>query len=118
MVKEDEDAFVCDMAETYHIFDWKSLPLKTAATLASGLPEGARIRKIAAGGEIDTKTILMAIIADRLGTLVWFETEDGRKNRNRPKSIMEMLTEKKEPEAVTFKTGADFDAAWKAITQG
>ncbi|MBO7722484.1 MAG: hypothetical protein J6S27_01735 [Thermoguttaceae bacterium] len=31
MVREDETALICDLAETYHILDWRALPLRTAA---------------------------------------------------------------------------------------
>ena len=30
-----EDELICDMAETYHVLNWRELPLKTAAILAS-----------------------------------------------------------------------------------
>ena len=37
MLALDEDAFICDMAQTYHVYDIRSLPLPYLATLASGL---------------------------------------------------------------------------------
>jgi len=43
MIATDEDALVCDLAETYHVLDYRMLPLKTAAALASGLRSDARI---------------------------------------------------------------------------
>lgn len=43
MILTDEDALICDLAETYHVLDYRSLPLLTAATLASGLRSDARI---------------------------------------------------------------------------
>ena len=42
MAARDEDALVCDMAETYHIFDYRALPLFLAARLACGLREDSR----------------------------------------------------------------------------
>ena len=37
MMALDEDALVCDLAETYHIFDMYELPCLKVATLAKGL---------------------------------------------------------------------------------
>ena len=36
------DELVCDMAETYHVLDWRALGLPLAATLAGGLRETSR----------------------------------------------------------------------------
>lgn len=41
-----EEALICDLAETYHILDYKQLPLRTVAVLASGLRQDARIYSI------------------------------------------------------------------------
>lgn len=57
---------------------------------------------------------LLAAIADRLSYLVWFKTEDGAKNRNRPKSFVEEMTgEKKEKnnKPMAFNNGDDLKAA-------
>lgn len=37
MLAHDEDALVCDMAETYRIYDMYSLPVRMVATLALSL---------------------------------------------------------------------------------
>ena len=39
---------------------------------------------------------------DRLSTLVWFQTKDGVKGRNRPKSIVESMTRKEEEKEQVF----------------
>ena len=51
MVASDEDALICDFAETYHILDYKALPLKLRATLASGLRDSSRSKLILHGRE-------------------------------------------------------------------
>lgn len=43
MIHADEDALICDLAETYHVLEYRRLPLMTVAALASGLRAGARI---------------------------------------------------------------------------
>lgn len=50
MIAKDEDALICDLAETYRIFDYRSLPLKTVATFSVGLRENSRIKMSLGGG--------------------------------------------------------------------
>lgn len=55
---------------------------------------------------------ILAGIYDRIGLLVWQNTEDGHKNRNRPQSLVELLnTPQKENDIVAFDTGEEFDKA-------
>ena len=62
---------------------------------------------------------LLAIIADRLGVLVWQNTADGSKGINKPKSIFDALTGKEEESSLRrYQTGKDFSAAWKDILNG
>ena len=44
MIKTDEDALICDLAETYQIYDYKSLPAYMVATFSVGLRENSRIK--------------------------------------------------------------------------
>lgn len=44
MLSTDRDALICDMAETYHIYDMRALPVETLATLACGLRDDSRIK--------------------------------------------------------------------------
>ena len=52
MIRFDEDALICDLAETYHIYDYRSLPVKLVATLSAGLRDDSRI-KLKAAGDLD-----------------------------------------------------------------
>lgn len=45
MVAEDEDALICDLAETYQIYDYRSLPLQKVAVFCAGLRENSRIKR-------------------------------------------------------------------------
>ena len=106
---------VCDFAETYGVLDYKSLPIVTAATLAQGLPDTARIkRKISGAGAADTQTALLAIIADRLGHIAWMFSEAGQQGRDKPASILDTLMGRTEPEAEGFDSAEEFCAAWEA----
>lgn len=120
MIQADESALICDFAEVYHIMDYRALPLKTAAALACGLRENSRIRMKLSGQKVETNTILLAGILDRLTTLAWMQTKDGRKGRNQPVSVLARLTgkETQKDETEEYQTGEEFDQAWKAITKG
>lgn len=121
MISTDRDALVCDLAETYGIYDMRSLPLHTVATLAAGLGEKSRIKKIMTGSKLDTETILLAGMFDRLSVLIWQLNGLGGNKSERPESILEQLMgikpEKKEKLEV-FATGEDFDARWRELTTG
>ncbi len=84
---------ICDMAETYHVFDWRALPGRLAAALAAGLREGSRVKMAAAGQKVSTGTLLSAICADALRVRIWQNSRDGMRGKNPPSSIVEMLLE-------------------------
>lgn len=64
MLGVDRDALLCDLAETYHIFDLRALPVVTLAALSLGLREDSRIKMKIAGIEYVPNYILLASIAD------------------------------------------------------
>ena len=112
----DEDALVCDFAETYGVLDFCALPIVTAATLAQGLPDTSRIkRRISGAGAADTQTALLAIIADRLGHIAWMFSVAGRAGRDHPPSLLAQLTGTEDAPAEGYDTGEDFLAAWNAV---
>jgi len=117
MLATDEDAVVCDLAETYGIFDYHSLPSTYIATLAVGLRDDARIKLKMSQTAYPLKTMLLASAVDRLSLLVWAKTKDAEKNRNRPKSVLEELMKKPESDIVSFEDPKAFDDAWKELTE-
>lgn len=114
MIKADEDALICDLAETYHIFNYRELPLQLLATLSVGLREDSRIKMKLRNDRIDINTMLTASILDRLSYLVWFNSSDSQHNRNRPKSVLSTLMGiKEESDVMSFDTAEDFERARK-----
>ena len=101
-----KDELECDMAETYHIYDLRALPLDKLATMAM------------AGAKLTTNETLLCLIVDRLTTLAWMQSRDGAAGRNRPKSILEELTKDKEKDFETFSSFDEFEAARKKIIGG
>ena len=111
MISIDENALICDFAETYHIYDYKSLDIKYASILASGLRANSRIKMKMGGIEYPLETLLLASAVDRLSYLLWAKTKDGQRGKNRPKSIYEELcsfTKKKDDNYKIFNSIEDF----------
>jgi hypothetical protein len=119
MLDLDEEALICDLAETYGIFDYESLPVQTVATLSIGLRGDSRIKLAAAGRKLGTTDALLATIADYLAMIFWTKTKDGQKGRNRPKSIREALENgnKKDNEIVGFESVEEFEQAREALLE-
>lgn len=116
MAAKDEDALVCDFAQTYHIYDYTALPCRLAATLAAGLQPESRSKMALSGATATTEQMLLASIADRLGWLVWVQTKDGQKGRNRPESFVSILRgDTKKEQFETYSSGTAFEAARAAL---
>jgi hypothetical protein len=112
MIRQDEDALICDLAETYRIYDYRQLPLLQVAVFAYGLRDDSRIKKIISNQVVSLDTLLFASMVDRLSLSLWLQTKDGQKGANRPKSIVDQLTkreEKDEKDYLVFKSGEDFE---------
>lgn len=117
MISLDEDAMVCDLAETYHILNYRALPPKLVGVLVCGLRDNSRIKMKISDMSVDINLLFNALIADRLSVLIWQNTEDGQKGRNFPKSIYERLLnpQKEESNNMAFASGADFDEYRKTL---
>ena len=112
MIRQDEDALICDLAETYRIYDYRQLPLLQVAVFAYGLRDDSRIKKIISNQVVSLDTLLFASMVDRLSLSLWLQTTDGQKGTNRPNSIVDHLTkkeEKDEKDYLVFKSGEDFE---------
>ena len=108
MLAEDEDALVCDFAETYHVLDLYALPVEKAATLAAGLRSNSRIRTKMSGIEEPLDTFLLASAVDAMRLSVWAQTKDASKGRNRPKSLAEEMIHR-DKKVVGYKSASEFD---------
>ena len=120
MIRTDETALICDMAEEYGVYDWRALELQTAAALAAGLRDDSRIKMKIAGMPIDMKTMLAAVIADRLSFIAWTKTKDAEAGRNRPESILlKIMNAGKEEEKKyeVFRSPEEFEKAWRMATE-
>lgn len=119
MLAADRDALICDLAETYGIFDYQALPVPLLATLASGLREHSRIKMKMLGQKVPRAELLLAAAVDRLSVLCWRQTEDGRSGLNFPAMVLDtLLGIQADPGHLeAFETAQDFEASW-ALTTG
>lgn len=70
MISAGEQELVCDLAETYHIFDFRSLPVKLVATLSSGLrEEESRIKRKLNKEKYPHQEVLLAMLVDRVAMI-------------------------------------------------
>lgn len=106
---------ICDLAETYHIVNYRELPVRTLAALVTGFRANSRTKMKMTGQRYPDNILIQALVFDRLTQLVWMNSEDGRRNRNRPASLYEQLTkEPKKEEIMVFDSGEEFDRAYAA----
>ena len=110
MISADRTLWICDMAETYGIYNVRSLPLRTVAALSAGLRDNSRIIMKIRGEKATRNELLLATIADGVNALLWrFGAY-----KDRPVSITEALLDnpkKKSGNVVAFATPEDFEAA-------
>lgn len=111
MIREDKNSWICDLAETYNIYDYMRVPVKTLGILSAGLRENSRIRQKLEGIKADPDTIIMAKIYDLVNILLWSKTKDAEKGKNYPKSFAKMFLVSDEPEPTSYANGAEFEKA-------
>lgn len=112
---------VCDLAQTYHIFNYLDYKPNYIATLVHGLGHDSRVKRKMNGMMFPLETLLIANCADALQLLVYSKTKDASKGRNRPKSIVEALTEAKKDDVSTvasFSSSDDFEREKERILKG
>lgn len=79
MIRTDAGALTCDFAETYHVLDWRGLPMRLAATLAAGLREDSRIRMAQEDMHVSMDTLLLSTAVDMLAIIAWHLGGTGEK---------------------------------------
>lgn len=95
---------------------YRELRPSLAATLAAGFGPDSRIYQRRAGLTVPLSMYLQALQIDLLRVLIWQNTEDGQKNRNRPESLAEKFRDGDEKsETETFDGFEDFEAYRAAI---
>lgn len=117
MLAIGEDEVICDLAQTYHILNYKELSPSLVAVLCCGLDDNSRIKRKMAKSSLTLQDALMALLVDGVHTLIWQRTKDGSKGRNRPESIFKKLMhidEKPKDELMKFTSEASFEQWYRS----
>lgn len=115
MISNNESALICDLAETYQIYNYRSLPVKLVATLSVGLRENSRIKMEINGDKIPLDTSMLVLLLDSIHMLRW--ELSGAKGK-KPESIYLKITEtKKESDVMAFNSGEEFEEYRKQILE-
>ena len=118
MIALDEDALICDLAETYQIYEFRAVPVKLIATLASGLGVNSRIKQKIRNEKASLDVMLLMSLIDHLKILIWQNTEDGRKGINFPESILNQLFDPEQNELIhSFNSGEEFEEMRQRIIE-
>lgn len=118
MINVGEAELICDLAETYHIYDYRSLPIKTVGIFAYGLGEDSRIKTKLRGGERVSISQMLAIACDRLSFIAWSKTKSAERGEDIPPSIHEMMYPaeiSQGDDALVFDSIEEFEKARKAV---
>ena len=89
MLAKDRDALICDMAESYGVFDRWALPVTLLATLAAGLRDNSRIMMKRAGLTYIPPEFVLPQIRDQLAVIF----RDGKQDQE-PLLLMDIMTGK------------------------
>ena len=104
MLHRDRDGLVCDLAETYGVFDMTALPTDTLAALACGLGPDSRTMRALTGRKLTLQEQLLATLTDSVRMVLSALT-----GREPPPSVYMALTA--EPDTGGSGSAADFEAA-------
>jgi hypothetical protein len=115
MITVGEDELICDLAETYGIYEYRAYSPLYIGTLAAGLRDDSRIKMKVSGERLSISQLLAAMTVDKLANLVWMQSKDGVKGRNKPVSVVEQLrgSVKKPKEIHGFDSPEEFQKAWQ-----
>ena len=78
------------------------------AILVYGLPDNSRLKMKILNSKMEIKDYLLAGIFDRLTLLVYANTKDAQKGRNKPKMLLDTI-EKSKDNVSSFNSSKDFE---------
>ncbi len=118
ILAKDRNALICDLAETYQIYDYRRVPGKLLGILTAGLGPNTRIGHKVNGVRGDVAEVLLAQILDGVRWLCWAQTEDAKKGRGRPQSVASDFFVSEDKNKVRKLTVDEFENIRKKVTGG
>jgi hypothetical protein len=113
MIKIDEDSLICDLAETYQIYDYKQLSPTKIAVFACGLRENSRIMMKMNDVSYSLETFLLTGIFDRVNLLFWSKTKAAQDGGSPPSLLSNALQPEKAKVKQQYLSGEEFEN-WRA----
>lgn len=104
---------IADLAEYYGILDYRGLAPSLIASLVVALRPESRIIRHFNNAKATFDQLLLAQIIDGVNLLIWQNTKNGRKGRNKPKSLYEELTKVEQKEELETFDEADDYLSWR-----
>lgn len=100
---------ICDLAETYRIYDYRALSVRMLTVLVCGLGDDSRVGRKLSG--LPGNGFLLAVIADRLTNIAWMLS--GEKQ-----DPTYFILGKKPAKKEGFSSPDDFMKRWTEINKG
>lgn len=112
-----EDEVICDLAETYHIYNYRALPVPLLAVLVFGLPQGSRYQMALRNMTGASAVEILAHIADTLTGIAHVLV--GAKKIPEESLWTNLIYEHEEKkQARGFTSGEEFMNEWRRLTHG
>ena len=122
MISVSEDDLICDFAETYHIYDYKSLPVPYSAILAVGLRDDSRIKMRITESKGTFEQHILSMIYDNVNIIKYYHTQDAVDGVNQPELLTPKLFDKDykpekadDSEYMHFSSPEEFKRAWNGV---
>lgn len=114
-----KDALICDFAQYYHIYDIFALDLKTAATLACGLPAESRTVMQITGQKFSMADTLMIAMLDTLRSIEYsYVSVHSKRKVQKPQPLSQMLNQKDDNDIAIFNSAEEFEAERNRLLRG
>lgn len=106
---------ICDLAETYHILNYRGLPSSLVATLVIGLRDDSRVKMKLSGSKVAVDQLIAAMVCDAIQFIAWSKTKEAaRGGRYNQKSVVKMLRgEYEKDEVISFSSPEEYEKYMK-----
>ena len=120
MIHLDEDAVICDLAEVYHVLNYRGLSPRLVAVLCLGLSDNSRIKRKMANRKLTLEELLLAALVDRTSLLLWSKTKDAERGVNKPKSVLAIFEQetRQTSDYQSFNSIEDFERKRAELLRG
>lgn len=99
---------ICDLAETYGIFNYEELSPRLVSTLVIGLRDNSRVKRKLSNSRLTFEESMLVIVFDALQAINY--KLGHRKGQEKPKSLYKKINEeKKKDDLMTFNSPEMFE---------